>query len=155
MWTFIVRFTAQGLSEQAPDIPACDSPEATGCVTAWNARGPRYTPNSIVLQRSDPRPLLCSNPLSWRDDGAPVPAQQNPGAVFLETQDLSVRPAFSDAQCVDGTLIVRDLQAPPRDLASRILDYVMGPQNYHPIEYQIFFMSIRENVARRIRAFLG
>ena len=36
---------------------------------------------------------------------------------------------------------------------SRILDFLIGPQNYHPIEYQIFYMNIRHNALQRVEAF--
>jgi hypothetical protein len=37
---------------------------------------------------------------------------------------------------------------------SRILDHVMGKGNLHPIEYQLFWANLRENVGRRMTAFL-
>ena len=37
---------------------------------------------------------------------------------------------------------------------SSLLDRVMGAQNYHPIEYQVFFMNLRENAQRRVDAML-
>jgi hypothetical protein len=35
-----------------------------------------------------------------------------------------------------------------------VLDFAMGPENYHPIEYQLFYMNLRSNAERRIAAFL-
>ena len=78
-----------------------------------------------------------------------MPASANHGAVFLEAEDRSPRPRFADAQCVDGVLIVRELQPAPRDFMSSILDYVMGPENYHPMEYQLFFSDLRANAEHR------
>ncbi|MFM2163446.1 MAG: hypothetical protein RLZZ383_2958, partial [Pseudomonadota bacterium] len=98
---------------------------------------------------------LCTNPLTWRTDGAAAPASDNHGAVFLEARDTAPRPGFADAQCVDGTLVVRILGRAPRSLPSRILDAVVGPQNYHPMEYQLYFMDLRANVELRMRAHLA
>lgn len=147
------RITAAGLRERAPDIAACASPDDTRCVVAWNARGPDFVPTAYELHRPDARERLCTNPLSWRLDGAPAPAAQNLGAVFLETDDHAPRAAFADARCVEGTLVVSHVGPAPRDLPSRILDHVMGNGNYHPIEYQIFFMNLRQNAAARVAAF--
>jgi hypothetical protein len=147
--------TVDGLREQAPGLPVCASPDQTGCVVAWNARGPAYVPNPLSLDRADLRPLVCVNPLSWRSDEELVPASANPGAVFLEHADSSVRPGFADAQCRSGTLIVRDLGATPRDLMSTLLDRLIGPQNHHPIEYQIYFVSLRQNAQLRVSAWLA
>ncbi len=71
----------------------------------------------------------------------------------LETDDHAPRVAFADAQCAGGTLIVAHLDAAPRDLPSRILDHVMGSDNYHPIEYQTFFMNLWQNAVARTAAF--
>jgi hypothetical protein len=143
--------TQEGLREAAPDIPPCRTTSDLHCVVAWNARGPEYVTNEFAMARSDRRTLLCTNPLSWQPDGAPMPADRNLGAVFLESDDPSPRLAFADAQCVDGTLVIREIGAAPRDLPSRILDHVLGAGNHHPIEYQIYFMNIRENAAQRVR----
>lgn len=144
--------TEDGLREASPDILPCRDVSDVHCAIAWNARGPEYVSNDFALARSDRRTLLCTNPLSWQADGAPALADRNLGAVFLETDDPSPRPAFADAQCVAGTLVVREIGAAPRDLPSRILDHVLGAGNHHPIEYQIYFMNIRENAVQRVRA---
>lgn len=145
--------TAAALAERAPDIPPCHAADDLHCAIAYNARGPNYQPGPFDLVRSDRRPTLCVNPLTWSDEGAS--AEQNLGAVFIESEDPSVRPAFADARCEGGTLIVSHIERAPRDLMSRILDRVLGQGNYHPIEYQIFFMNLRENANLRVKAMLG
>ncbi|XXT14821.1 DUF3089 domain-containing protein [Sorangium sp. So ce429] len=148
--------TVDGQRERAPDIPACRAPDDLRCVVAWNARGTGYAPSDFEMHRPDPRERLCTNPLSWRTDGALAPAALNLGAVFLESGDRAPRLGLvGDAQCVDGTLVLHHVGATPRDLPSRILDRVMGDGNYHPIEYQLFFMNLRENAASRLAAFLS
>lgn len=144
--------TVEGLRAQMPDLAPCREPDSVHCVAAWNARSPGFTPTRVDLYRADRRPLLCVNPLTWRDDGAPAPARANLGAVFLETDDWRPMPGFADAQCVDGTLVVRTLGDAPRDLKSRILDRALGAGNHHAIEFQMYFMNLRENAARRLAA---
>jgi hypothetical protein len=101
----------------------------------------------------DSQARLCTNPLSWADPRAAAPASANLGAVFLES-DSRPRPAFADAQCVGDTLLVREIGTPPRDGVSRVLDFVLGAGNLHPIEYQVFYMNLRENASRRVAAML-
>jgi len=144
------RVTVAGLRAHAPDIEPCGSPAQLHCVVAWNARGSEYQANEWQMVLLDPGPRVCTNPLSWRNDEHPVPSAENLGAVFIETSNRAPRPAFADAQCVDGTLIVRAIGDAPRDVMSRILDWVIGPANYHPIEYQIFFMNLRANAELRV-----
>jgi hypothetical protein len=147
--------TAAGLSEHAPDIPPGRAPDDLHCVIAWNARGPDYVSTGFEIHGPDPRARLCSNPLTWRMDGASAASELNLGAVFLDSDDHAPRPGFADATCTDGTLIVSHIGPAPRDLMSRILDHVIGSQNYHPIEYQAFFMNLRQNAGARVSAFFA
>lgn len=144
--------TAEGLRERG--LASCEAADDFGCVVAWNARGPNFEPNLFALRRPDTRELLCTNPLSWRPDGKSAAASENLGAVFLEDEDTSPRPGFADARCVGGRLVVTEIGRAPRDLPSKILDYVIGPENYHPIEYQMYFMNLRASVDARVDAFV-
>lgn len=151
------------IAREAPDLPVCEAPEQTGCVISWNARGPLYTPGVFdvrSLQLSAANQGLrdgirvCVNPLTWRTDAAPAPARLHKGALFLEVASPVVQPGFASAECRDGTLIVSQIGTAPRDLLSRLLDRALGPQNYHAIEYQLFYVNLRENAAQRVTAYL-
>jgi hypothetical protein len=135
-----------------PHVPLCAAEDQTGCLVTWNARGPRFEAGAFEL-RSEGTPL-CVNPLSWRADDALAAADRNPGAVFLHAGDGTPRPGFADARCRDGVLETALYGEAPRDFMSRILDFVMGPENYHPIEYQLFYLSLRRNAEVRAGAWL-
>ena len=94
------------------------------------------------------------NPLTWTSDETAAAVERNVGAVFLHAGDGAVLARFADAQCRDGVLVVSEIGRAPRDFMSRILDYVMGPENYHPIEYQIYYMNLRRNAEERVAAHL-
>lgn len=152
-----------GLAQQAPDIPICAAPEQTGCVVAWNARGPHYVRSAFEMNvregsPEDPLPppekRLCVNPLTWRADGASAAAALNQGALFFDSAAPRLLPGFASALCRDGTLIVEEIGHAPRDFMSRLLDHALGRQNYHPIEYQIFFANLRANAKARVAAYL-
>ncbi len=149
------RVTVEGLHERAPDLAPCSAANDLHCLVAWTARGPDFTPTMFDVRGPDPRERVCTNPLSWRPDGLHAPSSENLGAVFLETDEHAPRVGFADARCVSGTLVVSQLGEVPRDVPSRILDHVMGAGHYHPIEYQIFFMNLRQNASARVAAFLG
>jgi hypothetical protein len=135
-----------------PGVPACAAPEETGCLVAWNARGPRFAGSVFDFRQDGER--LCVNPLTWRHDEAPAGAELNQGAIFLHAGDGTVLPRFADAQCRDGVLIVSEIGDPPRDLRSKVLDFVIGPENYHPIEYQLYYLNLRRNAEERVGAWL-
>lgn len=144
--------TIEGLREAAPDIEPCRSPDDLHCVVAYQARSATFQPTRFELNGADRRERLCTNPLRWLPDGRHAPATENLGAVFLESEDRAPRPGFADAQCVGGRLVVSTIGPLERDLPSRILDHVMGAGNYHPIEYQLYFMNLRQNAKIRAEA---
>jgi hypothetical protein len=146
------RVTVDGLRARAPDIAPCRTRTDLHCVVAWNAREVSYTAGRWELRLRDGEPRVCTNPLSWQNDEAFAPASQNLGAVFMETADRSPRPGFADAQCIRGVLRIRAIGAVPRDVPSRILDYVLGSGNRHPVEYQIFYANLRANAIERAAA---
>jgi hypothetical protein len=149
------RVTVAGLRAHTPDIEPCRTATQRHCVVAWNARGALYRSNAWEMALADPGPRLCTNPLSWRGDDQPAPASDNLGAVFMETSNRAPRPAFADGQCVAGVLQIRSIGDVPRDFMSRILDRIIGPANYHPIEYQLFFSNLRANAELRVSAMLA
>lgn len=146
-----------------PKIPVCETEDQWGCIVAFNVRGPRYRENEFDFKRRDSsgriEPLdarICINPLSWKKDEARVPAEQHSGALFFDSESPAILPKFVDATCRDGRLVVENMgQIPKRDAASGILLWVMGPDQYHPIEYQLFYVNLRKNAVRRVNAYLG
>jgi len=118
-------------TELVGGLPTCADPLQTGCVVAYNARGPSYQPNGLEYDAADPDTMkgrICVNPLSWHDATAHAPRSANAGAVFFDTPKPHVKRAFADAQCVEGALVVSELGDPERDLASRLLLRMMGPE---------------------------
>jgi len=145
--------------ETLPGVPICASAEQTGCVVAWNARGPRYVGNALafrrpgVSQRADPLAgRICVNPLTWRTDEVAAPASAHEGALFFDAEVPAVLPAFADARCTNGRLLVTEIGDAPRDFMSGVLDWMMGPENYHPIEFQLYYMNLRNNAVARVQA---
>lgn len=143
------------VTEESSGLPLCADEDDTGCLVAWNVRGPGYEPKGLEFnaEREDTMSCrACVNPLSWSDPEAHVGREGHSGALFLDAKTPKVRPAFSDAQCVDGVLVITEHDDLERDLAGRALMRMMGPENYHPVEYQLFFVDLRENAERRVDA---
>ena len=57
---------------------------------------------------------------------------------------------LEEAQCKNGILFVSDVSETALNMPS-----ALTPNNYHGLDYPLFHMDIRENVALRVRAFLG
>jgi hypothetical protein len=138
-------------------VPVCDAPTQTGCVVSWNARGPKFEHNQFELDASDEHTMagrICVNPITWTTDGLAAAADRNAGAIFFDTELPVIKPAFADARCADGVLVVTGMGDAERDVMSRVLLWVMGPENYHPIDVQLFYVDLRSNAVARVQAFL-
>ncbi len=143
--------------ESIGDVPVCTSATQTGCVVAYNARAPGYQPNNFEFRSATHNhPIagrICVNPLTWRADETPGTTSQHLGAVFFDTPKTPrVLPNFSDATCMDGALILSTTGPLERDFMSSLLLWLM-PGNYHPIEYQLFYVNLRKNAEERVQAY--
>lgn len=138
-------------------LRACAAPDDTGCIVAYNARGPDHERNVIELGRGVPEEQrLCVNPTLGTASNELVPRARHRGAVFFDADRPALLPAFLASQCRDGRLVVSELQPlPPRDVMSAILLRVMGTGNHHPIEVQLFYADLRADAARRVAAHLA
>lgn len=145
-----------------PALPACQSPEQTGCIVGWNTVSaaarpdPRRDRNAIIwldghYQPIAGRTLLCVNPLDWSVNGA-APASLNLGALPSKQQPGSLSaplPAYAGAACRNGYLIV---EFP--DGGDAFTSRLTGKGSYHIFDYNLFYMNIRVNAEERVAAYL-
>ena len=125
-------------------------------MAAWNARGPDFEPNGFEYDADDPSTMagrICVNPISWRADKTHAPAGEHGGAIFFDTEAPALKPRFADGRCSGGSSLITTMGDPERDFASEMLLWMMGPDNYHPIEYQLFYVDLRNDAAARLAAF--
>ena len=129
-------------SQKAPDIPLCISASQTGCYATWNSRGPK----SEIWE--DMPGASCVNPLSWKVDTAKVEAAQNPGSLAI-TDQPRFDPGVTGAQCLEDRLLVGDFQTDIFDA----LNMSWGRDNYHVLDYALFYGSLRKNARDRVEAY--
>lgn len=131
------------MSKRAPDIPLCAAAGATGCYATWNAVGPNFTPWRETIGSA------CVNPLTWTADDALGTHAMNAGGLLLAGERLV--PEVADAQCLDGTLLVTEI----RERAFLKNPINLGRDNFHPLDYSLYYMSLRDNIAARTAAYLA
>jgi hypothetical protein len=136
-------------------VSACARPDQTGCVVAYNARGPHHRPNAFDLVADRPEgERLCVNPTLGRTTEERAPRSQHGGAVFFDAHPPALLPRFAASACRTGRLVVEERGAiPDRGLASAVLLDLMGGENLHPIEFQLFYVDLRRDAVRRVEAF--
>jgi Protein of unknown function (DUF3089) len=141
-------------------LPACNTPEQSGCILAWQSFGEpadysdiikkfEATPSLTGLPRTGDT-LLCTNPVSGTIGGT-TPASANLGT-------LKNKADFSDGRLVAGAAAARcDAKGflligenPPN-----LGPYVLPGNNYHVYDYSLFWTNIRSDVERRAQAFAG
>ncbi|MGL5836888.1 MAG: DUF3089 domain-containing protein [Sphingorhabdus sp.] len=140
-------------------LPACTSPDQTGCIMAWNSYAePAGYERIIELydattgfngeSRKDTS-ILCTNPLN----GGAVPkaeASANLGTL-KPSGDLSsgeLVPTTVPARCDDkGFLLIGD----PVDMGP----YTLPGNNYHVYDYPLFWANIRADALWRTQRFLA
>ena len=146
-----------------PDLHACQSATDLNCIVHWETYGPEG--RRMALQDGKP---LCTNPLSWKADEEPAPASANLGSVQpsgtfnpqMRGDDVAQGVAFdplgapepghTDARCKDGTLIVQDQSPTPFGRYANL-----PGQNYHGLDYALFYMNLRSNAIERVAAYVA
>ncbi|MDD3313676.1 DUF3089 domain-containing protein [Pseudodesulfovibrio sp.] len=130
-----------------PRLALCAAPDQTGCFITYNTVAAGHQQDAPTILPG----ALSVNPLSWTTDGRLAPATLNLGA-RLGGPDGEFRtlPGFTSAQIVGAGLVVA-----PSDPALVELHSAAFPAGvYHAFDYALFFENLRENAARRIRAWL-
>lgn len=141
-------------------LPVCQDPDATGCIVTWNTvrRGydDRRRHETAVIwwrRRYQPiagRPLVCVNPLNWRENAA-APSADDLGAVYSTGRAAPIPapiPRLTGASCEDGLLGIEI----PWHERRHFHDLLTLTGVYHDFDYSLFYMNIRRNVSQRIDA---
>lgn len=138
-------FHADDMETNAPDIPLCAAPAQTGCYATWATYGEQA---EIWPQMAD---SVCVNPLSWRADIEYVPASENPGSLplFSDGQPHESVSGVTGAQCFSDHLRAGPFEG---DIYKGV-NWRLGRDNYHIGDFNIYYASLRKNVADRVAAF--
>jgi hypothetical protein len=135
-------------------LPACTSPDQTGCVLSWMSFGEPANADLILKDWMKTRGLtggerrqadvLCVNPLTGTQNGSARP-EDNPGTL-IPSADLrsgALQPGIVGAHCSNGLLML--------DGAIPALGpFVLPGNNYHVYDYALFWGAIRRDAARRL-----
>ena len=92
----------------------------------------------------------CVNPIIWTIDYSAVPAENNPGSVSLSGL-TRLEAGVAGAACKHDRLLVGPLQSSIYDS----MPMNLGRDNYHLLDYALFYSSIRDNALNRSQAHLS
>jgi hypothetical protein len=129
------------LKDQYENIPVCETPDQTGCFCSWRTFKEGYTPRRGLLGDS----VAVVNPLSWTTDKTRVPKSANKGAIITDIDKIQLENV--SAQIENGILWTTK----PKFRGS----FFYWTKNYHPGDFNLFYINVRENVDTRIEAFFN
>lgn len=144
-WCVTERDTAE-----APYLRPAQGETDTGVFIAWNTERADVTRSFLVPEGARAH---CINPLNWRTDTTPAPAEANKGARFTIT-DLaaSARPGFCGAVINPARGTLNPLFAEGAEIPGKLM--LFGGGVFHVYDPIFFYENHRENVGKRIEAYL-
>jgi len=147
---YLVGFSVE--KDQTGGVPVCDYAAATGCVVGWNT-----VDGDADGLFPDAGALICTNPLTWEDEGAYAGNNLNRGGIGFvswgpaeDGEDdgaMNVQPAVADAECRHGVLAVHHLDSPSFPMR-------MPGSSLHVYDYSLFYVNVRNNAVSRAKAYL-
>lgn len=123
------------------NLPPCSNPDDTGCWLTWNTYKRGYYPEKYEWMFNN---AFNINPLSWQDNEEYVGFEKNLGGILKNFK--KIRPGLSDAQTERGLLWINK----PKFFGNFLINW----DRYHVVDYNLFYLNIRENVAERVDAYL-
>jgi hypothetical protein len=122
------------------NIPACTNPNQTGCICSWRTFREGHTDSFINKEKFT---AIVTNPLTWDSAQTSVDRFENKGSVLKNFSKL--KPNVAGATVHNGVLWTNR----PHFFGSIFLK---NP-NYHIADYNLYYLSVRENAQQRINAF--
>jgi hypothetical protein len=123
------------------ELKPCNDSTSTGCFVTWRTFRDDYTPSFIAREKEI---TYVTNPLTWTIDDRFAPASLNEGGILKNFN--KVIPGLVHAQKHNNVLWVNK----PAFFGNIFLTI----KNYHVVDYNLFYLNIRNNVATRIQSFL-
>jgi len=123
-------------------IKACEKPYETGCICSWRTFHEGFVTEFVKKEKYT---AIVTNPLSWTNTITNVDRFQNTGAILYNFNKII--PNVVGATNHGGVLWTEK----PHFLGS----FLYKTENYHIVDYNFYYMSVRKNVAERVHAFLS
>ncbi|MDB5222974.1 MAG: hypothetical protein JWN83_1641 [Chitinophagaceae bacterium] len=123
------------------ELKPCKDSAATGCFVSWRTFKEEYIPEFVANEKEK---AFVTNPLTWSLDEDFAPAKLNKGGILRDFN--KVIPGLVHAQ-IHGNILWTNK---PQFFGNVFLTM----KNYHIVDYNLFYMNIRENVKTRITSFL-
>ena len=130
----------------------------TGVIISWNTEGIGNVEANVSTAVLMPN-AISINPLNWKLDDTYAPASENLGSYVpnAETGEYEIADVGADAQVVPerGVIVTNAASEPmPEELAAAVTPF-LGPDGRHASDYSYYYNNIKDNVAKRVAAYLN
>lgn len=140
--------------ERYPWMKLAQGETDTGVIITYNTQGKNAKGSPVLLNDA-----VAINPLNWKTDGTPASRDKNIEAIFFNDGKGTVLekiPHFSGAyiDTATGALIATDIQTPKSDQIDLVNMGRWPSEVYHRFDYAFWYNNLKENVKKRIDAYL-
>ncbi len=138
--------------EKYPHLKFATGETDTGVIVSWNTEGPKNVNenarNAVVLPGA-----ISINPLNWKLDETYAPASENLGSFMpnLKRMRYEITDIGADAQVVLTRGVILTNAKYDHPAAAEFF----GPQSFHEDDYTFYYNNLKDNVAKRIAAYLS
>ena len=144
--------------EEYPYLKFATGEADTGVIISYNTEGPKNAELNVETAVLLPN-AICINPLNWKLDDTYAPASENLGSLVEdgETGELEIRDIGADAQVnvARGVIVTNaELETLSEDEAEVSVQF-FGPAGFHGEDYAFYYNNIKDNVAKRVAAYLA
>lgn len=121
-------------------IKACTTAAETGCVLSWRTFKEGYKPAYVLNEKEK---VMVTNPLTWSNNDTLAGRKENKGGVVTNFNSLVKKVAAANNA---GAVIWTHK---PRFFGN----IFFTTKNYHIGDYNLYYLSVRENVKERVSAY--
>ena len=125
-------------------IPFGNNPSQTGCVVSWRSYKNGAEDN---MAKDSGDNILCVNPITWKSDNTPSTIDMHKGMIGKDFNVLYPKSVVAEVEEKQHILWV--------DLPEKLDESKGFLKNYHIVDYNLFYMDVRENVRQRVAAFFA
>ena len=156
---YVIGFAvAKDELEANPHLKFATGESDTGVIVSWNTEGPKNMEQNVMTAVLLPN-AISINPLNWKLDDTYAPASMNLGSLVLDEKagKVEIGDVGADAQVIPsrGVVVTNAKVEPMPEELAKVATEFFGPDGRHESDYSFYYNNIKDNVAKRIAAFLG
>ncbi len=131
-------------ADEFETIKPCTSATDTHCFNVWNTK--RWgIPQEELVPSTRNAGSTCVNPMNWKHDESVATAESHLGAIHLDFDHFD-KHVITEAKCHNESLWIK--------IPDEYQYYSSFDRNwFHLMDFNLFYMNVRENVKQRISAF--